>query len=175
MHTIYHIMSPKRNTKTARRRFYDRSSLEILFFFIQLAMKKPPITTAVPAIWMLQTRAIPELRAWLNAKKIYKIPARINAIAPTTSRFQEIIRIMRRIRVGMLCMKSPTTVSQKLYPLPKTSSEKRARKAMNMMDNILGVQNTNLLISFFMTLLYQPAKTKTSPNELAIIVYIKDI
>ena len=80
--------------------------------------------------------------------RIYNSPARIKAIPPTISYFQDISRTTNKTSAGILCINNPTTVSQKLNSEEKMSNDINARKDMNKIANILGVQYTNLLIFF---------------------------
>ena len=51
---------------------------------------------------------------------------------------------------GILCMSNAPIVCQKLNSIPNTSKENTTKKQENIIDNILGVQNINLSIFFFM-------------------------
>lgn len=85
---------------------------------------------------------------FISSKTIYNSPARIKAIPPTISCFQEITKITNKMSDGILCMNNPAIVCQNPKFISKTSSEKRARKRMNSIDKILGVQYINPLIFF---------------------------
>ena len=89
---------------------------------------------------------------------MYSSPARIKAIPPTISYFQDISSTTNNTSVGILCISNPTTVCQKLNSEEKTSNDINAKKNMNIMDNILGAQYTNLLIFFFNMLLHIRSK-----------------
>lgn len=71
---------------------------------------------------------------------IYKNPAKIKAIPPTISYFQEIIVTTNKIRAGILCINNPIAISLALNPGSKTSKENIIKKRINSIDNILGVQ-----------------------------------
>ena len=81
--------------------------------------------------------------------RIYNSPARIKAIPPTISYFQDISRTTNNTSVGILCINNAPSVCQKLNSEEKTSNDINAKKNMNIMDIILGAQYTNLLIFFF--------------------------
>ena len=100
---------------------------------------KTPIRNATPEICRDQNN-IYHSNGFLISRIIYNSPARIKAIPPTISYFQEINRIINKISAGILCMKNPNIVCQKLNPVPKTSSDIKAKKQINIMDKILGVQ-----------------------------------
>lgn len=70
-------------------------------------------------------------------------------IPPTHSYFQEIIRTAIKINTGILCMNSPTNASLRFDAESKTSRDIKAAKQINIIDNILGAQYTNLLTLFF--------------------------
>jgi len=86
---------------------------------------------------------------------VYSNPARIKTTPPTISRFQDIIRTANKTNAGILCISKPTTICQKLKPGSKTSKENNAKKHINIIDRILGVQYRYLLIFFPIFLLYQ--------------------
>jgi hypothetical protein len=89
---------------------------------------------------------------------------------PTISRFQEIARTAIKIKTGMLWMRKPARVSQKPAPVPKTSNENSARKAMKIMASTLGVQYVNFPTSFSIFVLYQKI---IAGGAAASILYLK--
>ena len=117
------------------------------FFLNQLIRNKIPIKNAIPAICIAQDRMY-HSNGFLINTRIYNSPARIKAIPPTISYFQDISRTTNKTSAGILCINNPTTVSQKLNSEEKMSNDINARKDMNKIANILGVQYTNLLIFF---------------------------
>lgn len=78
--------------------------------------------------------------AVLETEAMKARPARIKAIPPTISRFQEIINMAVRTNDGMLCIKNAATVPQKPSPVSKTSNENNDKKSMNIIERIRGVQ-----------------------------------
>jgi len=70
----------------------------------------------------------------------YAVPASRNVIPPITSRFQDIQRMIERVSTGMLCINNPVSICQAFNPGSNTSSENKARKHINSMERILGVQ-----------------------------------
>ena len=74
------------------------------------------------------------------------ITARIKAIPPTISYFQDINRTINKTSAGILCINNPTAICQKLNSGEITSNENNAKKHINIMDRILGVQYKLLLI-----------------------------
>jgi hypothetical protein len=113
----------------------------------QLIKNKIPITNAGPEIIIDQYRAI--YSGWFKSVMIkYSIPARIKAIPPTNSYFQDINKTTSKISTGILCINKPTIVCQKFNFKSKMSDENKAKKQRNISDNILGVQYINLLIFF---------------------------
>jgi len=70
----------------------------------------------------------------------YKTPAKIKAMPPTISCFQDINRTINKISAGILCMNNPRIVSQKPNPVPRTSKENIAKNRMKMIDRVLGAQ-----------------------------------
>lgn len=73
----------------------------------------------------------------------------MKAIPPTISRFQDINITINRINAGMLCISKAPIVCQKVSSNEKTSKDIKNRKNTNIIDNILGVQYTNLLTFLF--------------------------
>ena len=98
----------------------------------------------------------------INKIKIYNIPAKIKAIPPTISYFQDINRTANRINTGILCIRNPTTICQKLNSGEMTSNENNAKKHINIIDKILGVQYINLFIFFsiYFYLIKKPPRLK---------------
>lgn len=74
------------------------------------------------------------------------MPAIIKAIPPTISYFHDIHIITANNNAGILCINKAKTVCQKPEFSSKTSQENIVRNRTNIIDNILGVHNTNLLI-----------------------------
>jgi hypothetical protein len=116
-----------------------------LFFLNQLIRNKIPIKNAVPEIIAIPN-TIDHSNVFLINKKIYNNPAKIKAIPPTISYFQEINKTTNNMIVGILCINNPSTVSQKLNSEEKTSNDINAKKNMNIIDKILGVQYINFPI-----------------------------
>lgn len=117
----------------------------VLFFFLyQFIKNKIPIKNAGPAIIKDQESIYHSLGVDIITleilKPVYNNPAKMKAIPPTISCFQEIIKIIIRANDGMLCINNPTIVPQKPYPLSNMSKENRLKKRINIIDNILGVQ-----------------------------------
>lgn len=95
--------------------FLDQS--QVLFFLLNQPIKNSiPIKKAGPEIGRLQKRYSNlkdgSLNMFVTSVPMYKSPARMKAIPPTISYFQEIIKIIKRIRLGMLCMNKPKIVPQ---------------------------------------------------------------
>lgn len=113
-----------------------------------------PIKNAGPAI-IRDHDIIYHSNEFMNAFIIniamYKNPANMKTIPPTISRFHDIMRTASKMSAGILCMNNPKTICQKLNPGEKTSNENIAKKQMNNIDKILGVQYMNLptLPTFF--------------------------
>ena len=80
------------------------------------------------------------MNIFLKINAIYNNPPIANAIAPTNSCFQEIIKTTSRISEGILCINNPKTVCQNVYSFPNTSNENNTKKARKIIDSILGVQ-----------------------------------
>lgn len=83
---------------------------------------------------------------------IYNIPANMKKIPPTISYFQDTNRTTNKRNTGMLCMNNPNAQSTKLVQESNTSNENIARNKRNKIDRILGVQNINFLVLFFIAL-----------------------
>lgn len=91
------------------------------------------------------------------------MPAKIKAIPPTISRFQDISKIIDRINTGILCIINPNIVPQKLKFDSKTSKENIAKNRIKIIDRILGDQYKNLFILFFIYIvLYNKNSTKSA-------------
>ena len=71
---------------------------------------------------------------------MYNSPARIKAIPPTISYFQDINRTINKTSAGILCINNAPNVCQKLNSEEKTSNDINAKKNMNIIDKTLGVQ-----------------------------------
>jgi len=110
-------------------------------------MNKIPMKNAGPAI-MRDQDSIYHSNGFISNITIYNSPARIKAIPPTISYFQEIIRTTNKISDGILCITNPRIVCQNPRFKSKISNENKAKKRMNSIDKILGVQYMNLLILF---------------------------
>ena len=126
---------------------------ECYFFFLNQPIRnKIPIRNAGPSITRDIARAIYQgSRVSLIIEDVRcAIPARIKAIPPTISYFQEIDRTITKINTGILCINNPINMSPKLDADSKTSKENRAKNSINKILNILGIQYTNLLIFFTM-------------------------
>lgn len=61
-------------------------------------------------------------------------------IPPTISCFQEIKRIINKIKVGMLCINNPRIICQKVNSEEKTSKENKEMNTTKSIERILGVQ-----------------------------------
>jgi hypothetical protein len=94
---------------------------------------------------------------FVNKITIYNIPAKIKTTPPIISYRQDINKTTSNINAGILCMNNPTDICQKLNPGEITSNESSAKKHINIIDKILGVQYINLLI-FFPILIYLTKK-----------------
>ena len=57
------------------------------------------------------------------------------------------------MNTGILCINNAPIVRQKFNPDEKTSNDINAKKDINKIDNISGVQYTNLLIFFILKIL----------------------
>ena len=90
---------------------------------------------------------------FINRVIIYNNPAKIKAIPPTISYFQDIHKIINKINTGILCINNPNNIWEKLNPGSKTSKENIAKNNRNIIDKILGVQYTNLMVFFFIFIL----------------------
>ncbi|MCR4285214.1 MAG: hypothetical protein NUV97_04210 [archaeon] len=101
---------------------------------------KIPIKNAGPEMINDQENMYHSNWGFINKRKIYNNPTIIKAIPPTHSYFQEINKITNKRKDGILWRNSAKIVCQKLSPIPKTSKEKRAKKQINIIDKILGVQ-----------------------------------
>jgi hypothetical protein len=113
----------------------------------QLIINKIPIRNAGPVIVKLQDRAKYHTTD-RDTIIIYNNPANKKAIPPTISYFQDMIRTINKTNVGILCINNPMSICQKLNLEEKTSNDINAKKNINIIDKILGVQYTNLLIFF---------------------------
>jgi hypothetical protein len=112
-------------------------------------MNKIPTRNAGPAIIRIQDiiyHSNEFLSAFINIITTYNVPAEIKTIPPTISCFQDIIRVINKINTGILCINNPTTICQKFNSGEITSNENKAKKQINIIDRILGVQYTNLLV-----------------------------
>lgn len=72
---------------------------------------------AIPEICIVQDsiyHSKPVEIIFFKINPIYKNPAKMKAIPPTISCFQDIIKITSRIRDGRLCINNPIIVSQKV-------------------------------------------------------------
>jgi hypothetical protein len=128
----------------------NSGGVRYFFFLNQPIMNKIPMRNAGPAIMrdhdsMYHSIGF-DVIILIILIPLYNNPARIKAIPPTISCFQETNRTINKINDGILCITNPKIVCQNPRFISKTSSEKRARKRMNSIDKILGVQYTNLLI-----------------------------
>lgn len=120
---------------------------------------------AIPENWIAQDKRYHSNSFMTNVRIIYATPARMKAIPPTISYFQDIQRTAIKMNTGILCIKNATTVPQKPKPVPKTSRDIRAKNAMKMIDTILGAQYTNLLTFFFMG-----SKPQESPSTESQVI-----
>lgn len=98
---------------------------------------------AIPEIWSDQTSAIRQSSVLQKTRKTYKSPARMKTAPPTISRFHEITKTKSKMSAGILCMKSPAKVPQNPSFISKISKDINARKAMKIIERILGVQYVN--------------------------------
>lgn len=71
---------------------------------------------------------------------MYNNPAKIKAIPPTISYFQEINRTTNKTSAGRLCINNTPSVCQKLNLGEKTSNENSIKNKIKIIENILGVQ-----------------------------------
>jgi len=85
---------------------------------------------------------------FINRSMMYDNPARVKAMPPTISRFQDSNRIINSSNTGILCINRPNSICPKLNPGAITSKENNAKKQINTMDRIRGVQYINLFIFF---------------------------
>jgi len=133
------------------RTYFAEAILWYFLFLSQLITNKIPIRNAGPAICRDQNNIYhPDglLGIVINKLTIYNIPAKIKTTPPTISCFQDIDRTANRINTGILCINNPTTICQKLNSGEITSNENNAKKHINIIDRILGVQYINLFIFF---------------------------
>lgn len=72
------------------------------------------------------------------------MPISINTIEPTISYFHEIIRTIIKIKVGILCIKNPKSISLIESPGSNTSKENENKNKINRIDKILGLQHKYL-------------------------------
>jgi len=131
--------------------YKQRHNYFINFFLSQLTINKIPIRNAGPLICRAQNNVYHSdgfLSMFINKPTIYNIPAKIKIIPPTISCFQDINKTANRINTGILCINNPTTICQKLNSGEITSNENNAKKHINIIDKILGVQYINLFIFF---------------------------
>lgn len=77
------------------------------------------------------------------------MPTVMKTTAPITLYFHDMSSISNKTSDGILCINNPIANSPAFEASSKTSREKMARKSANKIISILGVQNTNLLIPFF--------------------------
>lgn len=93
-----------------------RSYNPYFFFFSQPIKNKMPIKNAGPAIVKHHDNLYHSIGLAVNKSTIlipqYINPARINAIAPTISCFQDISKIISKTNDGMLWINNPVTVPQ---------------------------------------------------------------
>jgi hypothetical protein len=134
------------------------SLLRLFLLFSQLIMNKIPIRNAGPAIVRHQDKPyhprLP-LNICVKINATYNAPARIKTIPPTISRFHDINKTISKINTGILCINKPAAICQKLNSGEITSSENNAKKHINAIDKILGVQYINLFIFVSIYLFYQ--------------------
>ena len=143
------LYSPKDKNLVQRSegKFLSPNSSHYFLFLNQLIRNIIPIKKAIPEICIAQD-SIYHSNGFLINTTIYTSPARIKAIPPTISYFQDISRTTSKTSAGILCINNAPIVCQKLDSEEKTSNDINAKKDMNIMDRILGVQYTNLLIFF---------------------------
>jgi hypothetical protein len=106
-------------------------------------MNKIPMINAGPLICKAQKNLYQSaglFNKFINKITMYNIPAKIKAIPPTISCFQDINKTTNKIKTGILCINKPTAICQKLNSGEMTSKENNAKKHKKTIDRILGVQ-----------------------------------
>ena len=88
-------------------------------------MNKIPMRNAGPAMVAAQESMYHSNWGFINNKKIYKSPAKIKAIPPTISCFQDINKTTNKTSAGILCINNPTAICQKLNPGEKLQGLRR--------------------------------------------------
>lgn len=128
-----------------------RAQLYIYLYFCPIRNKRPiERGTTLPIISIGLIVLSDDIDNATMVPPTQATPMVIKIMAPIKLCFQDIIKIISKTSDGRLCIKNPINISPKLEFESKTSSEKTARKSANKIINILGVQNTNLLIFFSM-------------------------